>query len=72
MASPRAESSAKTTIAVIGSWQNCAKYSLEKYIFSPLAERKTQAHIRAAPQCPTQPGKSAGRTLRVTNKWKNR
>lgn len=62
---------AKTIIAQTRSWQNCAKYSPEKYIFSPLVEFKAQAHMRAAPQCLTKPGKSVGRTLWVTNKWKN-
>jgi hypothetical protein len=62
MAFPRAEIFAKATIALIGSWQNCAKYSLEKYIFSPLAGAfigRISALLRNVRH---QPGKSAGRS----------
>jgi hypothetical protein len=70
MASPLAANERKTIIAYTRSWQNCAKYSLEKYIFSPLVELMGQARMRAAPQLPTSPGKPAGRMKRVINLWK--
>jgi len=43
----------KRQIDLIRSWQNCAAFSLEKYIFFPLARTSQPAHISAAPPLPT-------------------
>jgi hypothetical protein len=43
----------KSRSDLIGSWQNLAGFSLEKYIFLPLARRFHRAHISAAPPQPT-------------------
>jgi len=49
----RAERWTKSEIDPNGSWQNYAAFSLEKYIFLPLARRNLPAHISAAPPQPT-------------------